>query len=207
VNNKFVRFGTILTDNRIASLSKADAKKQMKLSTSSKTFLGFATLLVVVFAFTFFRDSAEDMSPTSMKATYSLSTETDPLHDILLLVKNDDMDTAIEKFMAKGEVNLIATTSLKEFKISEAEFVSLGTFFNRSQQAVLQEKLIQRVTEIKKLARMLRDRAIAAESRGDTKTADAYVRSINHLGKQLRNSNTVLVFQQTGMALESFALP
>ncbi len=144
---------------------------------------------------------------TTKNATHLKPTKSDPLHEVLQLVQNGDMDGAIDKFISNVAIDWIETTSLREFRISEAEFVSLGTYFSRYKQAPLQQKFIQRVTEIKSMARMLRDRAIAAKSRGDTQAADDYIHAINRLGEQLRYSNIVLVFQQTGMALERIALP
>ena len=188
-------------------MSLSNPRTQMKLSTKSTIYLGLAILLIGFVAFAFVRDSAEDMSLASTNPMYLASAKSDPLHEVLQLIEHGDMDSAIEKFMANGETNWIETTSLKEFTLSEADFMSLGTFFSRHKQTPLQQKFIQRVTEIKQMARIVRDRAIAAKSQGDTKTANDYIHAINRLGEQLKNSNTVLVFQQTGMALESFTIP
>ncbi len=185
-----------------------DSPKQTRLSTDSKVFVGCALVLMAVLAFAFIRNWATDTSIASTRnAPYSTHAKCDPLQSVLQLIENGDMDGAIDKFISNGTTNWIETTSLKEFRISESEFASLGTYFSRSKQTALQQKFIQRVTEIKNMARILRDRAISAESRGDIQEADAYIHAINRLGEQLTCSNTVLVFQQTGMALQRISLP
>jgi uncharacterized protein HemY len=50
------------------------------------------------------------------------------------------------------------------------------------------------------------DRANAAKQRGDLETATRYLEAVNRLGRELRDADTVTVYQQTGKALAEMKL-
>jgi hypothetical protein len=50
------------------------------------------------------------------------------------------------------------------------------------------------------------DRAKAAKKDGDNATADRYLEAVNRFGRQLRDYDTVLIFQQAGKALAELKL-
>ncbi len=63
-----------------------------------------------------------------------------------------------------------------------------------------------RIGEIKGFARTVVDRANDAKRKGDKATAERYLEAVNRLGRQLRDSDTVILFQQTGKALAEVKL-
>jgi len=121
----------------------------------------------------------------------------------LRLAETGDMDAAIEQFVASSPKNWLDATSLEEFRISEADFTSL----DRADRNRLQQKAIDRVGEIKLFARTVIDQATEAKNRGDGATAQRYVEAVRQFGRQLRDSDTLIVFQQTGNALSNASLP
>lgn len=86
--------------------------------------------------------------------------------------------------------------------MSEAAFGKL----DRAEKDRFQQQFIDRVGEIKALTRAVMDRANDARKNGDTATAERYLEAVNRLGRQLRDSDTVTVFQQTGKALAEVKL-
>jgi hypothetical protein len=86
--------------------------------------------------------------------------------------------------------------------MSEASFMEL----DRDEKNRFQQKFIDRVGEIKGLAGKVMERANDAKKKGDTVTAELYLQAVNRLGRQLRDADTVLVFQQTGKALAAMKL-
>lgn len=77
---------------------------------------------------------------------------------------------------------------------------------NRVEKARLQQQFIDRVGEIKRFARTVIDRANDAKKKRDKETAARYLEADHRLGRQLRDSDTVNVFQQTGKALADVKL-
>jgi hypothetical protein len=55
-------------------------------------------------------------------------------------------------------------------------------------------------------ARTVVDRANDARQKGDKATAERYLEAVNRLGRQLKDSDTVIVFQQTGEVLAEMKL-
>jgi hypothetical protein len=86
--------------------------------------------------------------------------------------------------------------------MSEAAFAEV----DRAEKSRLQQQFIDRVVEIKGFARTVIDRANAAKQRGDLETATRYLEAVNRLGRELRDADTVTVYQQTGKALAEMKL-
>jgi hypothetical protein len=86
--------------------------------------------------------------------------------------------------------------------MSEASFANLDP----AEKSRFQQQFIDRVGEIKGFTRTVMDRANDARQKGDTETAKRYLEAVNCLGRQLRDSDTVIVFQQTGKALAEVKL-
>jgi hypothetical protein len=126
----------------------------------------------------------------------------DVLAEVLRLNKAGDVDAAVEQFVTKAPANWVESTTLEDIRMSEAEFAAVS----RGEQARLQQQFIERVQELKGLARTILDRAREARTRGDDETAKRYVEALNRFGKQLRDANTVSVFKQTGKALARMRL-
>jgi hypothetical protein len=126
----------------------------------------------------------------------------DVLADVLRLTKAGDVDAALEQFVSKAPANWVESTTLADIRMSEAEFAAVS----RGEQARLQQQFIERVQELNGLARTILDRAREARKRGDDESAKRYVEALNRFGEQLRDANTVSVFQQTGKALASMRL-
>ena len=127
----------------------------------------------------------------------------DPLDDVLRLAKSGDIDAAIEQFVAGAPENWLDTTAVEEFQMSEADFAGLS----RSDRTRLQQQVIGRVSEIKRFARTVIGRATDARNRGDEETAQQYIDAVRRFGRQLRDSDILVVFQQTGNALSNASLP
>ncbi len=151
-------------------------------------------------------ESATTAKPSSRpgSATASPSTETksDVLAEILQLAKSGDTDTAIQRFVSSAPDNWIESTALADLRMSEAAFAKLDRF----EKTRLQQQFIDRAVEIKGLTREVIDRANAAKKKGDNATAARYVEAVNRFGRQLRDYDTVLVYQQTGKALAELKL-
>ena len=126
----------------------------------------------------------------------------DVLAEVLRLNKAGDVDAALEQFVSKAPANWVESTTLADIRMSEAEFAAVS----RGEQARLQQQFIERVQELKGLARTILDRAREARKRGDDETAKRNVEALNRFGEQLRDANTITVFQQTGKALASMRL-
>lgn len=146
-------------------------------------------------------DSKEAVPPTSAPdataASPSAEARVDALADVLLRAKNGDIDAAIERFVSSAPDNWIESTALEDIRMSEAAFAKL----DRADKDRFQQQFIDRVGEIKGLTRAVMDRANDARKKGDTATAERYLEAVHRLGRQLRDSDTVIVFQQTGKAL------
>ena len=127
---------------------------------------------------------------------------TDPLADVLRFAKAGDIDVAIEQFVASAPDNWLESTALEEFRVSEADFVAL----DRAEKTRLQQQFIDRVGEIKGFVRTVIDRAKEARNRGDEETAQQYLDAVHRFGQQLRDSDTAIIFQQTGHALANWPL-
>lgn len=151
-------------------------------------------------------ESANSTKPSSRPgaATASPSTETksDVLAEILQLAKSGDTDTAIQRFVSGVPDNWIESTSLADLRMSEAAFAKLDRF----EKTRLQKQFIDRAVEIKGFTREVIDRAKAAKKQGDNATADRYLEAVNRFGRQLRDYDTVLIFQQAGKALAELKL-
>lgn len=151
-------------------------------------------------------DSKEVAPPTSAPdataASPSTEARVDALADVLRRAKTGDIDTAIERFVSSAPDNWIESTALEDIRISEAAFGKL----DRAEKDRFQQQFIDRVGEIKALTRAVMDRANDARKNGDTATAERYLEAVNRLGRQLRDSDTVTVFQQTGNALAEVKL-
>lgn len=130
------------------------------------------------------------------------SSKTDPLADVLRLAKAGDTDAAIQRFVANAPDNWFEATSLEDIRMSEAAYAAA----DRADKPRLQQKVNDRVGEIKSFARTVIERANQAKKRGDQQTAQQYLDAVNRFGRQLRDSDTVAVFQQTGNALANMAL-
>lgn len=168
----------------------------------SLTIVLSSTLLAIVGC----GDSQETVSPTSNSgsATVSLSAETkeDFLADLLQRVRTGDIDTAIQQFVTSAPNNWIESTSLEDFRMSESSFDKL----DRVEKVRVQQQFIDRVGELKGFARTVIDRANEAKQKGDMATAEQYLEAIHRLGRQLRDSDTVIVYQQIGKALAEMKL-
>jgi hypothetical protein len=151
-------------------------------------------------------DSKEAVPPTSAPdataASPSTEARVDALADVFRRAKTGDIDTAIERFVSSAPDNWIESTALEDTRISEAAFGKL----DRAEKDRFQQQFIDRVGEIKALTRAVMDRANDARKNGDTATAERYLEAVNRLGRQLRDSDTVTVFQQTGKALAEVKL-
>lgn len=130
------------------------------------------------------------------------ATESDPLADVLRLAKAGDIDAAIQRFVANAPDNWFDSTSLEDIRMSEAAFAAA----DRADKPRLQQQFIDRVGEIKGFARTVIERAQEATKRGDQETAQRYLDAVNRFGRQLRDADTVIVFQQTGNALANRTL-
>jgi hypothetical protein len=128
--------------------------------------------------------------------------QSDPLADVLRFAETGDLDAAIEQFVAGAPANWLEATALEEFQMSEADFAGLG----RADRNRIQQQAIDRVSEIKRLARAVIDEATEAAKRGDEETAERYVEAVRRFGRQLRDSDSLVVFQQTGNALANASL-
>lgn len=128
--------------------------------------------------------------------------ESDPLADVLRLAEAGDTDAAIKQWVDDPPENWVESTSLEEFQLSDAGFADLsGDERNR-----LQQQFIDRIGEIRGFAREVIKRAEEAKQRGDEETAQKYVEAVRRFGRQLRDSDTVVLFQQTGNALAKSSL-
>jgi hypothetical protein len=141
-------------------------------------------------------------TPGTVAASPSAETKADALADVLLRAKTGDIDTAIQRFVSSAPDNWIESTSLEDIRMSEASFANLDP----AEKSRFQQQFIDRVGEIKGFTRTVMDRANDARQKGDTETAERYLEAVNRLGRQLRDSDTVIVFQQTGKALAEVKL-
>jgi hypothetical protein len=141
-------------------------------------------------------------SPGSATASPSAQTQADVLADVLQLWKSGDTDTAIQRFVSSAPVNWMESTALADLRMSEATFAKL----NRFEKTRLQKQFIDRAVEIKGFTREVIDRAKVAKKEGDSATADRYLEAVNRFGRQLRDYDTVLIFQQAGKALAEWKL-
>jgi hypothetical protein len=148
------------------------------------------------------RDSKSTVSPASAVASTSTATKSDVLADVFQLAKAGDIDTAIQRFVSSAPDNWIQSTALEDLQISEATFANL----DRIEKSRLQQQIIDRIGEIKGFTRTVMDRANDAKRKGDKATAERYREAVNRLGRQLRDSDTVIVFQQIGKALAEVKL-
>jgi hypothetical protein len=135
-------------------------------------------------------------------ATAPAEAKADPLADVLRLAGAGDTDAAVDRFVTNPPTNWVESTSLPDLQISEAEFAKLS----RAEKAALQQQCIDRVAQIKTFARTVVERANDAQKSGDAETAQRYVDAVNRLGSELRDSDTLLVFQQMGKALAEVKL-
>lgn len=140
--------------------------------------------------------------PASTVASPSSETTADSLADILQRAKAGDIDTAIQRFVSSAPDNWIQSTALEDVRMSEASFAKL----DRVEKARLQQQIIDRVGEIKGFARTVIDRANDAKKKGDKETAERYLEAVHRLGRQLRDSDTMTMFQQFGKALAGMKL-
>jgi hypothetical protein len=141
-------------------------------------------------------------APGSTAASPATETKPDALADVFQRAKAGDMDAAIERFVSSAPDNWIESTALEDFRMSEASFASLDNV----EKTRLQQQFIDRVGEIKGFTRTVIERANDAQQKGDTATAERYLEAVQRLGRQLRDADTVLVFQQTGKALAEVKL-
>jgi hypothetical protein len=170
-----------------------------------------ATLIVstVLFSCSGCSDSDPPVSPVPPTGSAPVAaappaeaSKTDPLAEVLRLAKAGDIDAAIQGFVANAPDNWLESTSLEDVRMSEAAFAAADT----AEKALLQQQFIDRVGEIKGFARTVIDRANEAKKRGDQETAQRYLDAVNRFGRQLRDADTVIVFQQIGNALASMTL-
>lgn len=140
--------------------------------------------------------------PASTVASPSAETTADSLADILQRAKAGDIESAIQRFVYGATDNWIQSTALEELRMSEASFAKL----DRVEKARLQQQIIDRVGEIKGFARTVMDRANDAKKRGDKETAERYLEAVHRLGRQLRDSDTMTMFQQFGKAMAEMKL-
>ena len=141
-------------------------------------------------------------NPGSPAASPSAESKVDALAELLQQAKTGDIDIAIQRFVSDAPDNWIESTALEDLRMSEASFMVL----DRDKKILFQQKFIDRVGEIKGFAGKVMERANEAQKKGDTATAQLYLESVNRLGRQLRDADTVLVFQQTGKALAAMKL-
>ncbi len=141
-------------------------------------------------------------APGSTAASPSAEIKVDALADILRRAKSGDIDTAIQRFVANAPDNWIKATALEDIRMSEASFANL----DRAEKTRFQQQFIDRVGEIKGFTRTVIDRANDALQKGDKATAERYLEAVNRLGRQLRDAETVIVFQLTGKALAEVKL-
>jgi hypothetical protein len=141
-------------------------------------------------------------TPGSPAASPSAESKADALAELLQQAKTGDIDIAIQRFVSDAPDNWIESTALEDLRMSEASFMEL----DRDEKNRFQQKFIDRVGEIKGLAGKVMERANDAKKKGDTVTAELYLQAVNRLGRQLRDADTVLVFQQTGKALAAMKL-
>lgn len=140
---------------------------------------------------------APSAAPAPAAAAPSAETKTDALAEVLQLAKAGDIDTAIQRLVSSAPDNWIESTALEDFRMSETTFASL----DNAEKARLQQRFIDRVGEIKGFAGTVMDRANDFRKKGDKATAERYLQAVHRLGRQLRDSDVVIVFQQTGKAL------
>lgn len=145
---------------------------------------------------------AASSAPASTFASPSAETKADSLADILQRAKAGDIESAIQRFVFSAPDNWIQSTALEDLRISEAAFAKL----DRVEKARLQQQIIDRVGEIKGFARTVIDRANDAMKKGDKETAERYLEAVHRLGRQLRDSDTMTMFQQFGKALAGMKL-
>ncbi|MEY3457283.1 MAG: hypothetical protein RL215_440, partial [Planctomycetota bacterium] len=105
-------------------------------------------------------------------------------------------------FVSGAADNWIESTGLEDLRMSEAAFAEA----DRAEKSRLQQQFIDRVGEIKNFARAVLDRAKAARQRGDLETATRYLEAVNRFGRELRDADTVTVYQQLGKALAEVKL-
>lgn len=132
----------------------------------------------------------------------SKSPTTDPLADVLQLANAGDLNSAIQRFVSDAPENWIESTFLEDLRMSEATFAKL----DRNEKTRMQRKFIDRVEEIKRFARSVIERANEANQKGDKETAERNAEAVRRLGRQLRDFDTVLVFQQMGKAISEIKL-
>lgn len=137
------------------------------------------------------------------KPTPTRPVAPDPLADLLELVHNGEHDQASELLLESAPITWLESTSLEEFQLSEAQFVDL----TGSEQNRLSQKHIDRVNDLKTLARAVVRRAQAAKAQGDDELARRHIAAICQLGTELRESNAVMVLQLTGSSLAKTELP
>lgn len=141
-------------------------------------------------------------APASTVASPSAETTADSLADILQRAKAGDIESAIQRFVSNAPDNWIQSTALEDVRMSEASFAKL----DRVEKARLQQQIIDRVGEIKGFVRTVMDRANDAKKKGDKETAERYLEAVHRLGRQLRDSDTMTMFQQFGKALAGMKL-
>lgn len=141
--------------------------------------------------------AAPSSTPASTVASPSAQTTASSLADILQRAKDGDIESAIQRFVFSAPDSWIQSTALEDLRMSEASFAKL----DRLEKARLQQQIIARVGEIKGFVRTVMDRANDAKKKGDNETAERYLEAVHRLGRQLRDSDTMIVFQQYGKAL------
>jgi hypothetical protein len=175
---------------------------------SLRSLRGLTTLLLslLLIACVGCGDSTVPVAPSSVPASTvaspSAETKADSLADILQRAKAGDIDTAIQRFVSSAPDNWVQSTTLEDVRMSEASFAKL----DRVEKARLQQQIIDRVGEIKGFARTVVDRANEAKKKGDKETAERYLEAVHRLGRQLRDSDTMTMFQQFGKALAEMKL-
>lgn len=144
------------------------------------------------------RDAVPESRPQGTQATAQQSSNAeDPLSKVLRLHRAGDSDAAIRLFVSDTPENWVASTQLEELQISEADFSELP----HGERSRLQQQFIDLTKDIKGLARTVIERASQAKDAGDNEKAEEYIAAVNKLGRQLREANVAVVFQQTGNAL------
>lgn len=197
------RFDMFLSAKRTPLATKCLLRHVMNLWKSAAIILS-----AVLFACSGCGDSkapvppAPPTGPVPLAATPPAEAKTDPLADVLGLAKTGDIDAAIRQFVSNAPDNWFESTSLVPLRMSEADFAAA----DRAEKVRLQQQLIDRVGEIKGFARTVMDRANEAKKRGDQETAHRYLDAVNRFGRQLRDSDAVITFQQTGNALANMTL-
>lgn len=141
-------------------------------------------------------------APSSDSTSPPADARPDALADILQRAKVGDVDTAVQRFVSGAADNWIESTGLEDLRMSEAAFAEA----DRAEKSRLQQQFIDRVGEIKNFARAVLDRAKAARQRGDLETATRYLEAVNRFGRELRDADTVTVYQQLGKALAEVKL-